>query len=103
MTTTTVQDNPRASRFEITVDGELAGFVDYREHDGEYALPHTRVLPAYEGRGIGSELVVGALEEIRRRGGTVLPYCPFVPKVIRDNPEFVDLVPTDQRTVFEVA
>lgn len=103
MTTTTVRDNSGASRFEITVDGELAGFVDYREHDGEYALPHTRVLPAYEGRGIGSELVVGTLKEIRRRGGTVLPYCPFVPKVIRDNPEFVELVPTDQRTTFEVA
>lgn len=98
--TTTVADNPASSRFEITVDGELAGFVDYRKDGDEYALPHTRIYTQYEGRGLGSELVSGALSEIAARGGTVLPYCPFVPKVIRDNPEFVELVPKEQRETF---
>jgi predicted GNAT family acetyltransferase len=95
-----VQDNPGASRFEITVDDELAGWVDYRVEGDVYALPHTRVLPAFEGQGVGSRLVVGALEQIAERGGQVLPYCPFVPKVIRDHPEHRDLVPEDQRAVF---
>ncbi|NRQ51377.1 GNAT family N-acetyltransferase [Aeromicrobium stalagmiti] len=98
--TTTVHDNPADSRFEITVDGELAGYVDYRKDGDEYALPHTRVLPQFEGRGIGGQLIAGALTEIASRGGTVLPFCPFVPKVIRDNPEFLELVPEDQRPVF---
>lgn len=98
--TTTVQDNPTGSRFEITVDGELAGFVDYRKDGSEYALPHTRIFSQFEGKGLGGLLVSGALTEIARRGGTVLPYCPFVPKVIRDNPEFVDLVPEEQRATF---
>lgn len=96
----TVTDNPTASRFEITVDDTVAGWVDYREHEGEYALPHTRVLPEFEGRGVGSELIRGALHTIADRGGTVLPYCPFIPKVLRDNPEFIDLVPADQRGTF---
>lgn len=100
--TSMVQDNPEASRFEITVDDQLAGYVDYRRDGDEYALPHTRVLPEFGGRGVGSELVVGALREIASRGGTVLPYCPFVPKVIRDNPEFLDLVPPEQRGTFEL-
>lgn len=98
--TTTVQDNPTGSRFEITVDGELAGFVDYRKDGSEYALPHTRIFAQFEGKGLGGLLVSGALTEIARRGGTVLPYCPFVPKVIRDNPEFVDLVPEEKRSTF---
>ena len=98
--TTTVADNPASSRFEIAIDGELAGFLDYRKHGDEYALPHTRVFTQYEGHGVGSELVSAALAEIAARGGTVLPYCPFVPKVIRDNPEFVELVPRDQRDTF---
>lgn len=98
--TTTVQDQPGSSRFEITVDGELAGFVDYRKDGDTYALPHTRVYPQFEGRGIGGELVLGALAEIGRRGGKVLPYCPFVPKVMRDHPEYVELVPEDQRASF---
>ena len=99
---TAVQDNPAASRFEITVDGELAGYLDYREHQGEYALPHTRVLPQYEGHGVGTELVVNALEAIRHRRGTVLPYCPFIPKVIREHPELTDLVPESERASFGV-
>ncbi|MCD9197397.1 GNAT family N-acetyltransferase [Aeromicrobium wangtongii] len=98
--TTEIHDNALDSRFEITVDGDLAGYVDYRKHGDEYALPHTRVYPQFEGRGIGGQLISGALSEIAARGGTVLPYCPFVPKVIRDNPEFVELVPADQRSTF---
>ncbi|MCW2838872.1 MAG: family N-acetyltransferase [Aeromicrobium sp.] len=98
--TTSVQDNAADSRFEITVDGELAGYVDYRRDGDEYALPHTRVYSQFEGRGIGGQLVTGALTEIASRGGTVLPYCPFVPKVIRDHPEFLELVPVDRRELF---
>ena len=52
--TTTVADNPASSRFEITVDGELAGFLDYRKDGDEYALPHTRIFPQFEGRGLGT-------------------------------------------------
>jgi predicted GNAT family acetyltransferase len=96
----TVHDNAADSRFEIMVDGELAGYVDYRKDGDEYALPHTRVLSQFEGRGIGSQLITGALTEIAARGGTVLPYCPFVPKVIRDHPEFLELVPESQRATF---
>jgi predicted GNAT family acetyltransferase len=98
--TTTVADNPASSRFEITVDGELAGFLDYRKDGDEYALPHTRIFTQFEGRGLGTELVTGALALISERGGTALPYCPFVPKVIRDHPEYLELVPQDQRDTF---
>ncbi len=98
--TKTVQDAPERSRFEIEVDGELAGFLDYRRDGDEYALPHTRIYPQYEGQGLGAELVREALVEIAERGGTVLPYCPFVPKVIRDNPELIELVREDQRAGF---
>jgi predicted GNAT family acetyltransferase len=98
--TATVVDNPASSRFEITVDGELAGFLDYRRDGDEYALPHARVFTQFEGHGVGTELVRRALAEIASRGGTALPYCPFVPKVIRDNPEFLELVPEDQRAIF---
>lgn len=97
-----VQDAPHSSRFEITVDGELAGWLDYRVDGDVYALPHTRVLDRYEGQGVGGALVTSALEQIRARGGSVLPYCPFVPKVIRDHPELADLVPEDQRADFGV-
>jgi len=100
--TTTVQDNAAESRFEILVDERLAGYVDYRRDGDEYALPHTRVFPEFGGRGIGTQLIIGALDEVATRGGTVLPYCPFVPKVIRDHPEYLALVPESERSTFDL-
>jgi hypothetical protein len=100
--TTAVQDNPQASRFEISVDDELVGYLDYRENDGEYAIPHTRVYSQHQGNGYGARLVVTALETIRDRHGTVLPYCSFVPKVMRDHPELAELVPEAERASFGV-
>lgn len=96
-----VLDNPTHSRFELVDDdGTLIGFLDYRRHGDEYALPHTKIDPRFEGRGHGHTLVEGALAEIAARGGTVLPYCPFVPRVIADHPEFLALVPEDRRADF---
>ena len=99
---TAVTDNPAESRFEISVDDELVGYLNYRENDGQYAIPHTRVFSQYEGRGYGANLVVRALEAIRERRGTVLPYCSFVPKVMRDHPELAELVPESERASFGV-
>ena len=95
-----VRHDPARHRFEIFLDGTLAGQLDYEPEDETLALTHTTVLPQYEGRGVGSTLVVEALKQIRESGGQVLPYCPFIPKVILDNPEFIDLVPVDARPQF---
>lgn len=98
--TTTVQDAPERSRFEIEVDGELAGYLDYRLDGDEYTVPHTQIHPRFGGRGLGGELVRGALSEIAERGGTVLPYCGFVAKVMREDPALAELAPEDVRTRF---
>ena len=100
--TTAVQDNPTASRFEISVDDELVGYLEYQEDDGEYAIPHTRIFPQFRHRGLGATLVLNSLETIRERRGTVLPYCSFVPKVMREHPELAELVPESERASFGV-
>lgn len=100
--TTAVQDNPTASRFEISVDDELVGYLEYQEDDGEYAIPHTRIFPQFRHRGLGATLVLNSLETIRERRGTVLPYCSFVPKIMRDHPELAELVPESERASFGV-
>lgn len=102
MSERTVVDNPSASRFEIRVDGSLAGFADYREEDGALAFTHTVVEDAYEGQGVGSALAREALDAVRGRAGQVLPYCPFIRSWIAKHPEYVDLVPSDQRGRFEL-
>ena len=64
------------------------------------ALNHTEVLPEFGGHGIGTTLVIETLKQVRDLGGQVLPYCPFIPRVILDNPEFIDLVPPEAREQF---
>ncbi len=95
-----VRNAPDLSRFEILVDGTLAGFVDYDLDDASYALLHTEVFPTYGGRGVGTSLIVETLKQIRELGGTALPYCMFIPRVIREHPDLVDLVPEQSRARF---
>ena len=87
-----VIDNPENSQYEIIVDGANVGFAAYRHtHDG-VLLPHAEVQPEYMGRGIGSALAKGALDDIRRQGLQAIPLCPFIVAYVARHPEYQDLV-----------
>ncbi|MEV0681414.1 GNAT family N-acetyltransferase [Actinosynnema sp. NPDC050436] len=81
----TVSDNAAASRFEIFLDGERAGFADYELEPGRITFTHTEV--AVEGRGLGGRLVEHALLDARERGLAVVPQCPFVAGYLDKHPE----------------
>ncbi|OKI12677.1 GNAT family N-acetyltransferase [Streptomyces sp. CB03911] len=98
--TTTVTDNPGRSRFEITEDGELAGFAEYFRHENELAFIHTEIDPAFAGRGLAGVLARAALDAARERGADVLPYCPFIRGWLTKHPDYVDLVPQAQHARF---
>ena len=59
---------------------------------GTMTLVHTEVPEALGGRGVGSTLVRGALEAIRRKGLKGVAKCPFVAGWMGKHPEFGDLV-----------
>ena len=99
-----VRDNHLRNRHELTVDGDLAGVVDYRVGEGQVDLVHTEVDDRYAGRGLGTILVEFALRDARARGLAVVPSCPFVGVVIARTPEeFLDLVPEGRRREFGLA
>lgn len=100
MPTADVRHNPAQNRFEIYLENTLAGFVEYAMEGETFALNHTEVFPQFGGKGVGTSLIVKALDQIRELGGEVLPYCPFIPKVILDHPEYIDLVPHPARPQF---
>jgi predicted GNAT family acetyltransferase len=95
-----VRDNPDEERYQATVDGEVAGFSIYRTRPGLIAFVHTEVDDAFEGQGVGSTLVREELDDARRRGLSVLPFCPFVNAYIERHREYVDLVPESHREAF---
>jgi uncharacterized protein len=98
-----VLDVPERSRFEVRVDGELAGFAEYRRRAPLIAFTHTLIDPRFEGQGLAGQLVATALSEARSAGLAVLPFCPFVRGYIAGHTaEYLDLVPGDLRDPFEL-
>ena len=87
-----VHDVPERSRYEVTVDGALAGHADYHDNGEVRVFVHTEVDDAYEGQGVGSALAKGALEDVRASGRTLVPRCPFIAAYIERHPEYAGLV-----------
>jgi uncharacterized protein len=88
-----IVDNRAHYRFELTVDGHLA--VSYYKLDGNVlSVIHTEVPPELGGKGIGSKLVKGALDQVRAEGLRVIAVCPFVKAWIAGHPEYKDLLKT---------
>ncbi len=87
-----ITDAPEASRYEATLDGELAGVLEYVVKHERLALVHTEVDPRFEGRGIGSALARFGLEDARRRGLRVIPSCPYVRAFLERHHEYDDVV-----------
>jgi uncharacterized protein len=92
-----VADNPDKARYEITADGDLAGFVDYRLSQNDIAFLHAEVDLPFRRQGIGGRLVQGALDSARARGLGVVPLCPFVRNWISEHLDYADLVPAGRR------
>ena len=98
-----VRHNPDQNRFEIYFNDTLAGYVEYAMEGETFALNHTEVFSQFGGKGAGTSLIVSTLEQIRELGGEVLPYCPFIPKIILAHPAYIDLVPYPARPQFGLA
>ena len=89
---TVVADAPERSRFEISVDGALAGFALYKLAPGRITFVHTEIDDAYAGQGLGGQLARAALDDVRARGLAVQPHCPFIAGWIAKHPDYADLV-----------
>ncbi|MEO8207793.1 MAG: GNAT family N-acetyltransferase [Chloroflexota bacterium] len=87
-----IADNLENSRFEAHVEGELAGFIDYRQAGTRRILVHTQVLAKFEGLGIGASLARYALHEARVAGRRVTVRCPFIRAYLLRHPEEADVV-----------
>jgi predicted GNAT family acetyltransferase len=98
-----VENAPERDRFEIYDGDALAGFTQYRMNGDLMAFMHTEIDPAFEGRGLASELIRFALEDARARGLEVLPFCPFVNGYIQRHAEWADVIPQAYRKGFAAA
>lgn len=92
-----VVERPEAGRYEVLVDGQVAGYADREVRDGLMVLPHTVVSPAVRGQGLAAALVRRALDDARAQGLSVAPACSYVSRYIAEHPDDLDLVPEPDR------
>src|SRR6202000_2448839 len=88
-----VVNNKAENRYELTVEGHLAATY-YKIADGVITFIHTEVPPELGGKGVGSTLVKGALDQVRASGMQVIADCPFVQAWIGKHPEYKNLLKT---------
>jgi len=102
MTDITITNNPAAHRYEANMGGELAGYSEYNLLSEAIMFTHTEVLPAFEGKGVGSAIAKHVLDEARAEGKHVIPVCQFIAGWIRKHRDYADLVRPDVQRAFKI-
>lgn len=91
---TELRHNAADTRFEIYLDGALAGYADYAETESPKVrnFHHTITFPEFRGHGVAAQVVKYALDESRAAGCSVTATCWYVDEYIGKHPEYADLV-----------
>lgn len=84
-------DNEAERRYEFRLGADVPRVEYIRTKDKIY-LTHTEVPPSLAGKGIGTALIGAVLEDVERKGLTLVPLCPFVALYLQRNPEWKRLV-----------
>lgn len=87
-----VRDDPERSRYEATLDGEVAGWVEYIRSSRRVVFTHTFVDPDFRGLGIAGALAGRAIGDAEEDGTrTVVPRCPYIASWMDDHPRYAHL------------
>lgn len=84
--------NDGERRYEARLNARMIGATFFQDRSGMVAFTHTEVEPEVEGKGVGSELARGALDDVRARGAKVVAECPFIKSFIERHDEYRDLL-----------
>jgi hypothetical protein len=91
MATEVVHDDA-GSRYEIVIDGEHAGHIDYVRRGDSIDLVHTEIDPSHQGAGLASILARGTLDDLRDHSDArVIASCPYVSGWIAKHPDYETL------------
>ena len=88
----TLEDNQESKQYQVEIEGLFPRIEYIKTKDDKIYLTHTEVPRSLEGRGIGSEIIRLALEDIKKQDLTLIPLCPFVASYIKKHPEWRELV-----------
>lgn len=87
------ETNQKNGTFFIEDNGTRIAYMAYVfAGDTKFIIDHTVVLPAYEGKGLGRQLVKAAVEFAREKNLKILPLCPYAKAVFDKTPDYYDVL-----------
>jgi hypothetical protein len=81
-----VVDVPAEDRFVVRIEGREAELV-YRVSGDRLFLLHTEVPESLGGRGIAGQLVRAALRRSEADHLTIVPWCPYARRWLKEHPD----------------
>ncbi|MGE4512747.1 hypothetical protein SAMN05421846_104243 [Chryseobacterium taeanense] len=86
-------NNEKNGNFEAFIDGNHAGLMTYTwAGDDRFIIDHTEVEEAYNGKGVGKEMLLSAVDFARESGKTIIPLCPFAKATFQKHEELQDVL-----------
>jgi predicted GNAT family acetyltransferase len=92
-----VTDDSARERFAVSMDGAMAK-LEYETDRDRLLLLHTEVPEAFWGQGVGGRLVEEALAKARVENLTIVPWCPYARRWLKEHPEQIGGVTVDFKT-----
>lgn len=92
MSEATVTPNEQSHRYDLTRDGEVIGHINYRDDGERRVILHTEVDESETGHGYGTQLIVGALDDIRAQGKRVVTLCKMAAAYVTKHDDYRDIV-----------
>jgi len=79
--------------FEAIIDGNRAGLMTYTwAGEDRFIIDHTEVEEAYNGKGVGKEMLIKAVEYARENNKKIIPLCPFAKATFQKNEDLQDVL-----------
>ena len=82
--------------YQISVDGHVAGYLNYRAHGERLVFLRTEIDSAFAGQGLSTTLVTGALADALATGTRIIPLCPTVAAYLVKNHDYDEIVDSPQ-------
>jgi len=79
-------------RYEISINGEVAGLAAYVDTGTQRIFYHTKIGDQFAGRRLGDTLAAAALADTRAIGKRVVALCPFVAAYVDRCEDFDDIL-----------
>lgn len=87
------QNDEKHGSFEALIDGKRAGLMTYTWAGEErFIIDHTEVEEAYNGKGVGKEMLIAAVDFARKNSKKVIPLCPFAKATFQKNEDMQDVL-----------